>query len=453
MKKIEEIPTEENILKTMSENILNRNKDIIYFYKLLEAQEGNCTIAIDGRWGSGKTFFVRQAKMMINALNPLSGMNDETRTEIIDSLGISKDGLHENSSVAVYYDAWENDNDTKPVFSLIYEITKQLSIDFSLSDISVVRIASSIINAIKGYNIEGIVEALKSDNPFKQFKEEKSVDEKIQEFFSEILKERGNRLVIFIDELDRCKPTYAVELLEQLKHYITDHRITVVFSVNITQLQHTIERYYGMNFDSCRYLDRFFDIRISLPDADLGVFYNKMGVNSQYYIDDVMKKLVAMFNFELREMTRFCSQVKAAIYEPTHNSSKYDFSFSDGKGRIFILIYIVPLLIGLKIADISKYNSFINGENSDPLRELLHRTEHENIMSSMLNGNESFEDEEGKTLVTYDEIADRIYEAIFIKQYDKLLYSTEIGQYEFKKSSRALALRVASLMSDYADLN
>ena len=81
-----------------------------------------------------------------------------------------------------------------------------------------------------------------------------------------------------------------------------------------------------------------------------------------------------MFNFELREITRFYSQVKAAVYEPTHDSGKYDFSFSDGKGRQIIMIYIVPLLIGLKIADISKYDDFINGKNSDPLKNYLIQT-------------------------------------------------------------------------------
>ena len=38
------------------------------------------------------------------------------------------DEENENYSIAVYYDAWENDNDTEPVLSLIYEITKQLSV-------------------------------------------------------------------------------------------------------------------------------------------------------------------------------------------------------------------------------------------------------------------------------------------------------------------------------------
>ena len=137
--------------------------------------------------------------------------------------------------------------------------------------------------------------------------------------------ERGNRLVIFIDELDRCKPTFAVHLLEQIKHYIFDDRITFVFSINLEQLQHTIKHYYGADFDSCRYLDRFFDLRVSMPPANMEKFYSEIGLESRYYVDIVTKRIINMYNFELREITRFYSQIKAAVYEPTHDSEKYDF--------------------------------------------------------------------------------------------------------------------------------
>ena len=233
--------------------------------------------------------------MVINALNPSSTIDEETKAKATVRLPFSKnDEENENYSIAVYYDAWENDNDTEPVLSLIYEITKQLSVDFSLSDISVVKTAGAIIEAISGHNINGIKDALTSEDPFKKFKEEKDVEQKIKDFFASILVERGNRLIIFIDELDRCKPTFAVHLLEQIKHYIFDDRITFVFSINLEQLQHTIKQYYGADFDSCRYLDRFFDLRISMPPANMEKFYSEIGLESRYYVDIVTKRIINM---------------------------------------------------------------------------------------------------------------------------------------------------------------
>lgn len=56
MNSFELIPTEENLMYTLNIDLLKRNKDLICFYDLLLAQEGASYIAIDGRWGSGKTF-------------------------------------------------------------------------------------------------------------------------------------------------------------------------------------------------------------------------------------------------------------------------------------------------------------------------------------------------------------------------------------------------------------
>lgn len=452
MKKFEILPTEENLIEAIHKDTIDRNKDIVYFYKILQVQESASTIAIDGRWGSGKTFFVRQTKMVINALNPSSDLDDETRASITARLPFHEGDINENYNIAVYYDAWENDSDTEPILSLIYEITKQLCVDFSISDISVAKIAGSIVEAISGRNVNGIMDALTSEDPFTRLKEQKDIEAKIKLFFTELLVERGNRLVVFIDELDRCKPTYAVRLFEQIKHYIFDDRITFVFSVNLEQLQHTIKHYYGSDFDSCRYLDRFFDLRISMPHVELEKFYNEIGLQSSYYVDLVTKRIITMFKFELREITRFYTQVKAAVYIPTHENRKYDFSFSEGKGKYFVLSVIVPLLIGLKIADITKYDEFINGHDVGPLRELLGMDEDDRILGYMINDNESFEKEDGKELVTYDDIIKRIYEAIFVNQYTGMNYCTKLGQYQFTKESKVLAINSASMMTHYSEL-
>ena len=68
-------------------------------------------------------------------------------------------------------------------------------------------------------------------------KSKKELREKVNEFFNSLLPEKGNRLIIMVDELDRCKPSYAVKLLERIKHYFTNDRITFVFSVNTYELE------------------------------------------------------------------------------------------------------------------------------------------------------------------------------------------------------------------------
>lgn len=121
MNSFELIPTEENLIHALNKDLLKRNKDLVRFYDLILAQEGASSIAIDGRWGSGKTFFVKQSMLLINAKNPMSDMDDEKKASIVYALPFSKKA----EDVPENYDAWENDNDTDPVLSLVYEIIKQ----------------------------------------------------------------------------------------------------------------------------------------------------------------------------------------------------------------------------------------------------------------------------------------------------------------------------------------
>ena len=425
MKSYEMLPTEENLIDFFVKDAIKRNKDIANFYKILQCQEQQSAIAIDGRWGSGKTFFVRQTKMVISAFNSYSNMEGYLRNKIISKLPqLNVDENTETSIISVYYDAWENDNDTEPILSLIYEITKQLSVDFSLSDKKIVNVADVIIESISGWNIKKIKDAFTSEDPFTTFKEQKNIEEKIKEFLTGLLGERANRLVIFIDELDRCNPSFAVQLLEQVKHYLVDERITFVFSVNLNQLQHTIKHHYGTEFDACRYLDRFFDLRIALPPADINSFYEELGFSSIHYVDEIMKRIIKMYNF----------------------------IFSEGEGRMIIIVYIVPLLIGLKIVNISQHDDFVNGKDATPLIKLLNSDRDKRILRGMLGGNEDFDKgAEKKEIVSPEQVIKRLYEAIFVNTYEKE-HSIILGKYEFSKESKIMAIRTASILSDYADL-
>ena len=455
MNSFELIPTEENLVQTLKEDLLKRNQNLVYFYNLLLAQEVSSSIAIDGRWGSGKTFFIKQSMLLVNAKNPMSEMDGEKKNAILCSLPFPKsiEEVPDNYNMAVYYDAWENDNDSDPILSLVYEISKQLGLSYDFStNTDMFKFAGSILEAFTGRNIAGIIDNLKSDNPITKIKEEKDIKENIRNFFSEILNERGNRLVVFVDELDRCKPSYAVQLLERVKHYLYDDRITFVFSVNMSELQHAIKHHYGDTFDACRYLDRFFDMRISLPPADKSAFYRKMGLESSYVLEKVCREVIKKYNMELREILRFYHQVKTAIYLPTHESRKWNFSFSDGQGKWLMITYIVPLLVGLKMMNISLYDDFVGGKNSNPLKEVYINTEVGKWLAErLLNRDEAYEKTEGKQLITFEQKLQKLYDAIFVTKYTNGMYHTMIGDYEFDNSSKDFVVTVESTLSPYAD--
>ena len=93
-------------------------------------------------------------------------------------------------------------------------------------------------------------------------------------------------LVVLIDELDRCRPSYAIELLEIAKHLFTVDHIVFVLAINRTELAHSVKALYGSSFNAERYLRRFFDVSFRLPEPDrqryVSSLLNTMGIETYF---------------------------------------------------------------------------------------------------------------------------------------------------------------------------
>ena len=83
-------------------------------------------------------------------------------------------------------------------------------------------------------------------------------------------------IFIFVDELDRCRPSYAIELLEAMKHFFSATGVVYVVSNNSTELGHSIKAIYGESFNSTEYLKRFFDFEYRLTKPDMGRFIGSL---------------------------------------------------------------------------------------------------------------------------------------------------------------------------------
>jgi len=455
MKSYELQPTYENLLKTYINDTITRDIDVFRFIEILNSLDDSCSIALDGGWGSGKTFFVKQSKMVLDAHNDFIVSDEDTDRRKIKDIWTQR---HKNqlpefqTQVSVYYDSWENDNDEDPVLSLVYNILQSVESDYSFKKGSdCLKIAANILEFFSGKKWTQLIDSFKSEDPLKELKKEKGIHKMVKEFLDALLLEKRNRLVVFIDELDRCKPSYAVRLLERIKHYFSNDRITYVFSVNINELQHTIKQYYGSDFNASKYLDRFFDLRISLPPADLKRYYQSINfIDSHYAYDVVCDAVIKTYHFELREIAKYLRLTKIAAYEPTHESKEYNFSFSDGRGLQFGLMYVVPIMIGLKICDSCRYSDFINGKDNTPLMEVAGCLG-EDFFCSLLSRMESFaKNDEGKTVVSLDSKFKELYNALFITNYDNGTYKVNVGEYSFVRSTKETLIRTTSLLSQYA---
>ena len=453
MKSLELKPNKEILLETLEKNIIGRNTEIINFIRLLDSIKSNFSIAIDNDWGTGKTFFVKQVKMILDAYNEHSYDYELSNLERIKNvIDIKNIDLH----LAVYYNAWENDNQKSPLLSLIYEIIKVAKIDTNKTDISINKEKiikdglSAIVKHFSGIDIKELLKCVETEakDIFKEIKGQKSTKEQVDNILNNLLLEHGERLVIFIDELDRCRPTFAVELLEQIKHYFDNDKITFVFSTNIKQLQYTIKKYYGEAFEAKRYLDKFFDLTISLNEINVIEYFNFVNENSRGDMYDyVCKEIVKEYNFTLRDVIKFVQINKICI--ENLRKTKNEYLYFDEKNIRYVLTYVLPIVIGLKIKRYDQYEDFITGKDSTPLITILSKSE---WISYGIDKLSSENEKSSKDINIIKEKLELMYKAIFIEEYiDK--HSIEIGKLEFTKETRKILFEAEGLLSRFARYN
>lgn len=446
-------PTDDNVYETFIKNTIDRNGDVIKFIEILNNIEGGCSIALESEWGNGKTFFVKQAKMILDAYNRFVEMGlEDDKINIIKS--ICKESLNQKedikNQVTVYYDAWENDNDTDPLMSIIHSIIEETdkSIPFKKST-KAVEIAASIIDVIIDRDTNKLVKGIKGEDLLENARGNRELKEKIKEFFDSLLEERGDRLVIFIDELDRCSPNYAVKLLERVKHYFSCDRVTFVFSVNINELQHTIKNCYGEGFDACKYLDRFFDLPIPLPPVNLEKYYEYINYPDEYFIYDVVAKAVIKeFKFGLREIAKYVSLIKKSAQTAVHNKRISQGAIGRA-GREFAITYFLPIMIGLEISDVSDYKAFIDGRNVSPVLDISKYFENTSIFDRLLPQGKTFEN----PMIRLEDLLTQAYDAVFNYEFLGGEYYRCVGECTFEGKLKEELIQIISLLSKYADLS
>jgi hypothetical protein len=153
-----------------------------------------------------------------------------------------------------------------------------------------------------------------------------------------------------IDELDRCKPTYAVSSLERLKHLFSVPGVVFVLALDSEQLGHSIRAVYGSGMDAEGYLRRFIDYEFELPLSHPGDFahylMNHFGLfdvirNDQVFVD-VVNLMIQIFGFSLRKQEQYFTELNMITRSYGVGLQEY--------------IYILPFLIALKMSDKLRYH-------------------------------------------------------------------------------------------------
>ena len=432
MNKIEIKPTTENIINMLDKNAIGRNQYISSFLEMLDNIDDNFTIFINGDWGTGKTFFVKQIYTLLTYYNEY--INKEVKEykpqlETILQRDYFKDIKLAKNFVPIYYNAWNNDSHIDPINSIIFNIIKEHDIlkeyqKESSNLIDKIGSVADMFNIWSNGSIKEVISTFKGKDIIPEITTMESLKETLNILLDKLLQEHGDKLIVFVDELDRCNPMYTIKLLERIKHFFEHENIIFVFSVNVNELTNTISNYYGQNFDSHRYLNKFYDVSIDLPEINITNFMEFLGFEKKgYYFNETVFEIINHYHFTMRDCIRYYQSL--SIVEDFANSYS-GYSFHEDKGKNLIKVFLLPLLLGIKIIDLKKYIDIINGNGYDNFINIIKQIE------TVKDGLKEYLDKDTEGNISeesYNKQLLEIYNAIFNYKADTYIgyTNTQIG--------------------------
>lgn len=348
--------TDEQILEHLRNNTILRNNQLSMLVKILNSLKENTVLAIDGAWGSGKTVFVKQLLMLSDDAIQEYGYNT------IDEIAIN---LLREKQKTFYFNAWEydylGDALSAMLLKLIADDDESLNAASIKKAVSMINISAGLKNLT--HDFIDIDNKTRKADLVKAVKDQVNRHDAVNEFINK-LKGDSERLIFVIDELDRCRPSFAVELLEAVKHYFMRDDVTFIITTNINQLSHTIKKYYGSDFDGYAYLNKFFDFTFGLRKVGIEVYTRSVldWVEGSMIVNGVAFDAIEYYGFEMREINSYYSSLQLVNRFLTRNNNWR-------RDQYPTQLVFVPLALALKIKNDSLYEQFRSGKGEVILRD------------------------------------------------------------------------------------
>ncbi|WCH25943.1 KAP family P-loop NTPase fold protein [Aeromonas salmonicida] len=356
---------------------LNRKEYGQFLANYLIGEKDGFVLNLNGSWGTGKTEFLKRfyVELMVRG-HP-----------------------------TIYIDAWESDFSQEPLTVVASELLNQLErlMDGAISDSVVVEVKRALGKALKGIlvGLAGVASAkLLNDAAIGMEATNKLLEESPQNFTERLAKDYQSQLdaiqrvrkslgelaevlqttygtklpvIVLIDELDRCRPTYAIEMLEVIKHFFSIKGFVFVIATDTVQLCHSIRSVYGDNFDSNQYLKRFFNRKASLEEPNIDDYVNTKSNNEDYikYTDlelfpilsasssheEIIKRNIAMISTAYKLNIRDVDQLTDKLHSCLRTACEANKTTNDLQ-----YINIVALIVGLIEQDFN-LPSYTNRKN------------------------------------------------------------------------------------------
>ncbi|MGI5953759.1 KAP family P-loop NTPase fold protein [Dysosmobacter sp.] len=323
-------------------DLLNRQTivdQMIHLLDILSDSRSSCTFALNGKWGSGKTFVLNMLERQLREY---------------------QDG---EQYIVFHYNCWQYDYYEEPLVAIIAamldsldEQTKLLSSDTRESLRRKMAAAKPILKTIAASfaknklgldlaevftltdetvnTVEQAKEKIEDEHAYDQYY---AFKEMIQSAKAELEKLAATQMVVIVvDELDRCLPSYAIKVLERLHHLFYGlENVSVLLAVDKLQLDTTVKQIFGENTNVTTYLKKFINFELTLDVgviegsfteryADYIALFDETLLETNFSID---KFFAALFSdIEIREQERLMDRIKT-VHQMLFPQEKKDYSF------------------------------------------------------------------------------------------------------------------------------
>ncbi|MDD1978510.1 KAP family P-loop NTPase fold protein [Pseudomonas tussilaginis] len=314
-----------------SEDKLSRQKEIENLTPLLINAQAPLVICLDAPWGAGKTTFVKLwshylRSLEIKSLYLNAWENDFADDPLLPLISTFDKWIAAEDEDSTARAAWKKAKKFVPGILKSSAVAAAKAASFGILDIDkeLEKLAGDVVGGAVGDIVDSFNVKQKS---LEQFKSQLSVA-------LEALPDDQNNLVIFIDELDRCRPTYAIEMLERVKHLFDLDQIIFILAMNRDQLGKSIQGVYGASFNGAQYLKRFIDIDYQLRTPSIKEYisarldepeisgYFKARKEGRYdleHIIELMAYLALRFEYTPRDINQLIGRLKLIFRSIPHN--------------------------------------------------------------------------------------------------------------------------------------
>lgn len=305
-----------------------------------ENSRNGLVISLNGAWGSGKSTFLKEVEEKIKN-------NDDCE-------------------LFINYDAYEYDfYDTPyiPFFSSIEEklqLGKELEKLMKVTTKDIGKLLLSIAYALVKKGVEDTMDVdtirdnvmgMSNTNYLEDFKEFQKCKMEIQKKLREYCKNKTQ--VFIIDELDRCKPNFAIDTLEIIKHFFDVENCVFIIAVDKLQLQESAKTIFGQEMDSEKYFSKFYDYQFNLLSIP---FYETINVENIYHLPVLVKEISELFqelNISLRDSNKIFNEFVSRYKKYSNADELQNWTKEQCCLIVFLLI--------LKYTDLLFYKEIMKG--------------------------------------------------------------------------------------------